>query len=596
MRTRSWLGLWMWLAAVALAGGATVQIQTVHFTGRTNNRPILITPVTAPAIGAGGTHFVVGPSLTVQPTNGVVTTNLVTGYYRLAFDGLAGSLTIWVPDEAGTYNAAALVTDSVAVGSTNTLGVSQLVAGSGVSLSPTNGRGVVTVSIAADAQIAGMLSASNLVIRGPTLSNKVFGLVNNGESLWVTGEGGYWMLSVGYRDGDITRVNGTLTADQIILGEGQQDSIMDGGARISGVAMTNNWVYADGAKIGATGTNVIADGGSSINGVRMTNGWLWATNIIVTNLIATNIVRAHGGAGSYAEIGTSGHPFVNGSSSLYLMAGRTSYYMLGQNFLRGRSACRFEWSTNAAHQTPDLFLYRAGAGTLGVSNSVMVWSNVVIKASGDGVIDRTPVSGAAQFFSATNSESGNMAEMYVQDEAGNETLISPHATDAPPELYDRAAGEVTDYIVREANPFVGTLHWVNIRRMARLTELNTMAILYLAGQTNAANSNALARLKSMPAGKRQVIASESYAQYNARTGAKLEVLDWQAVQDKNQAEYDAERARLAAERESALATNAVLTAEGRTNELMVVPDVPPTRDVRKLAPTWLQSRETIEKR
>jgi len=274
------------------------------------------------------------------------------------------------------------------------------------------------------------------------------------------------------------------------------------------------------------------------------------------------------------------------------MVGTTRYYLLAQNFLRGRSSCRFEWSTNDVGQTPDLSIYRAGAGTLGVSNSVMVWSNVAIKASGDGVLDRTPVSGAAQFFAATNSGSGNMAEMYVQDEAGNETLISPHATDAPLELYDRAAGEVTDYIVRESNPFVGTLHWVNIRRMARLTELNTMAILYLAGQTNAANSNALARLKSMPASKRQVIASESYAQYNARTGAKLEVLDWQAVQDKNQAAYDAERARLAAERESALATNAVLTAEGRTNELMAVPDVPPTRDVRKLAPTWLRAKVT----
>jgi len=240
---------------------------------------------------------------------------------------------------------------------------------------------------------------------------------------------------------------------------------------------------------------VIADGGSSINGVGMTNGWLWATYVIVTNLIATNFVRAHGGAGSYAEIGSAGNPYVYGSSSLYLRAGPTVCYLLGQNFLRGRSACRFEWSTNEAHQNPDLSIYRAGAGTLGVSNSVMVWSNVVIKASGDGVIDRTPVSGAAQFFAATNSGSGNMAEMYVQDEAGNETLISPHATDAPLELYDRTAGEVPDYIVREANPFVGTLHWVNIRRMARLTELNTMAILYLAGQTNAANSNALAKLQ-----------------------------------------------------------------------------------------------------
>jgi hypothetical protein len=419
-------------------------------------------------------------------------------------------------------------------------------------------------TLAADATVTGQLSVSNLMIAGPTASNQVFWLNNDGEALNIFGETGTTMLRVPYNEGWTIEARGNFAADSLA--------------------------------VGATGTNVVSDAGTRLNGVGMTNGWLWASNVITTNLIATNFVRAHGGVGSYAEIGVSGYPCLNGSSALYLMVAGTPYYLLGQNFLRGRSSCRFEWSTNTASQTTDLSLYRAGAGTLGVSNSVMVWSNVVIKASGDGVINRTPVSGAAQFFAATNSGSGNKAEMYVQDEAGNETLISPHATDAPPELYDRAAGEVTDYIVREANPFVGMVHWVNVRRMARLTELNTMALLYLAGATNAANSNALARLKSMPASKRQVIASESYAQYNARTGAKLEVLDWNAVQDKNQAAYDAERAMLMEQREAALATNAVRTAEGRTNELMVVPDVPPTRDVRKLAPTWLQSRETIEKR
>ncbi len=445
-------------------------------------------------------------------------------------------------------------------------------------------------------EAAGNLSVSNLMIAGPTASNQVFWLNNDGEALNIFGETGTTMLRVPYNEGWTIEARGNFAADSLAVGATGTNVIGDSGSRVSGVAMTNNWVYADGAKIGATGTNVIADGGSSINGVRMTNGWLWATDIITTNLIATNFVRAYGGTGDYVELSAGGYPLLYGSSALYLSTAGTTSYLLGQYFLRGRSSCRFEWSTNDAHQTPDLSIYRAGEGTLGVSNSVMVWSNVAIKASGDGVIDRTPVSGAAQFFAATNSGSGKMAEMYVQDEAGNETLISPHATDAPPELYDRAAGEVTDYIVREANPFVGTLHWVNIRRMARLTELNTMALLYLAGATNAANSNALARLKSMPASKRQVIASESYAQYNARTGAKLEVLDWNAVQDKNQAAYDAERARLAAERESALATNAVLTAEGRTNELMVVPDVPEAKNVRLPAPTWLQSRETIEKR
>jgi len=243
MRTRSWLGLWMWLAAVALAGGATVQIQTVHFTGRTNNRPILITPVTAPAIGAGGTNFVVGPSLTVQPTNGVVTTNLVTGYYRLAFDGLAGSLTIWVPDEAGTYNAAALVTNSVAVGSTNTPWVSQLVAGSGVSLSPTNGRGVVTVS----ASGGGSASWTNNV-----LTSRV---------LWVDGVSGDDATAA--RE-DPTRPWATVLAAATNAIEGDTVVVM-AGAYLANSIGTNlvNWLLEGGAEIASeypvfTFTNAIA--------------------------------------------------------------------------------------------------------------------------------------------------------------------------------------------------------------------------------------------------------------------------------------------------------------------------------------------------
>jgi len=233
MRTRSWLGLWMWLAAVALAGGATVQIQTVHFTGRTNNRPILITPVTAPAIGAGGTNFVVGPSLTVQPTNGVVTTNLVTGYYRLAFDGLAGSLTIWVPDEAGTYNAAALVTNSVAVANTNAPWVSQLVAGSGVSLSPTNGRGSVTVSA-----VGGEATATNVVWTNNMLSSRV---------LWVDGARGNDATA---QRQDPTRPWATVLAAATNAVEGDVIVVMSG-SYIAGSLGTNlvNWVLEGGAEL-----------------------------------------------------------------------------------------------------------------------------------------------------------------------------------------------------------------------------------------------------------------------------------------------------------------------------------------------------------
>lgn len=227
-------------------------------------------------------------------------------------------------------------------------------------------------------------------------------------------------------------------------------------------------------------------------------------------------------------------------------------------------------------------------GTLTVTNSILARSNVVIYATGAGETNRTAFTGAAQFFAATNSASANLAEMFVQSEDGTETIISPHATDAPDYLYDKS-GDMKEMVWRELNPYKtnGVVSFINARRMAKITELNTRALLYLAGRTTAPNSNALVKLQDMTNQERQILVNETYAEYNARTGANLQPRRWEDVEAARQSAYDAERAFALTEFDRLSATNALLTASGDTN-LLALPEIPPVRDIRRNKPNWLK--------
>jgi hypothetical protein len=225
---------------------------------------------------------------------------------------------------------------------------------------------------------------------------------------------------------------------------------------------------------------------------------------------------------------------------------------------------------------------------LTVTNGVRTLSNIVVYASGAGETNRDTITGAAQIFAATNSASANLAELYVQSEDGTETIISPHALDAPDYLYDKS-GEMKEMVWREVNPYKsdGVVSFLNARRLAKITELNTKAILFLAGQTSQNHSNALEKLKALTNQERQILVNESFAEYNQRTGSNRQPRNWEQVEAARQAAYDAERAFALAEYDRLSATNAILTASGDTN-LVELPVVPPVKDVRRSKPAWLK--------
>jgi hypothetical protein len=118
---------------------------------------------------------------------------------------------------------------------------------------------------------------------------------------------------------------------------------------------------------------------------------------------------------------------------------------------------------------------------------------------------------------------GGQKTMNVMDSAGNVTMISPHAADAPEWLYDWDVDRMSPKIVRELNHYAGIVRYTNYTRQARLLErlLNRWP----------APTDALSR---------KVIHEETFEEYNARTGHVLEKIDWDTDQLRMRTERDAE--------------------------------------------------------
>jgi len=103
----------------------------------------------------------------------------------------------------------------------------------------------------------------------------------------------------------------------------------------------------------------------------------------------------------------------------------------------------------------------------------------------------TPASNSARIYSR---DVGGTAEMFVKDEAGNETQISPHNTTAPESLVDSPFDEIG----YTANYYLGIITYTNKQRQ-------------IAGRSDA-----------------QFF--ETFEEHNERTGANLTILDWDTVQ------------------------------------------------------------------
>ena len=199
--------------------------------------------------------------------------------------------------------------------------------------------------------------------------------------------------------------------------------------------------------------------------------------------------------------------------------------------------------------------------------------------------------GNPYIYSRTNA---SVAELFAVGGDGVETQISPHADDAPPALYDKATGDMKEIIWRESNPYItnGLVSFINMRRMARTMELQTRVLLLLCGTTNASTTAAAARLKTMTVAEKQVLMTEDYPTYNARTGNNLQPLDWDVIQTGVQATYDMQRANVDLQRTYLGQTNVVIQAQINAGDinltLVPLPDALPIKNVRQPKPSWMQ--------
>lgn len=124
------------------------------------------------------------------------------------------------------------------------------------------------------------------------------------------------------------------------------------------------------------------------------------------------------------------------------------------------------------------------------------------------VVGNPPATSPVDIIQLYAEKDSNFAELRVRDESGHVTLLSPHAKDAPASLYDRPPG--VEEMHRSANHYLGTIIFTNVDRR------NTLMQKQLNGE-------------ELPE-DRTFTVTETFAEYNARTGADLQVEDWDANQ------------------------------------------------------------------
>ena len=172
--------------------------------------------------------------------------------------------------------------------------------------------------------------------------------------------------------------------------------------------------------------------------------------------------------------------------------------------------------TNAASDLEKMRITSAGNVGIGTTSFGTNAAGVI------GIANATaPTSSPADMVQLYAEDVTASSELRVRDEAGNVTTLSPHAKDAPDSLYDNGKG--VDEMHRVANHYLGVITFTNVDRR------NDLMQKQLNGE-------------ELPE-DRTFKVTETFAEYNARTGADLQVEDWDANQ---QAMFDAQEEKVAA--------------------------------------------------
>lgn len=117
-----------------------------QMTGTTNDTTITIRPINNPVDFRSQIYWLPPTGIQLRTTNGAATTNLIPNDYTVTIAGVPGSWRISVADTNIILNAADIGNLTTYIFTNRFPGVLQLLAGSNITLSPADGKGVVTVS------------------------------------------------------------------------------------------------------------------------------------------------------------------------------------------------------------------------------------------------------------------------------------------------------------------------------------------------------------------------------------------------------------------------------------------------------------------
>jgi len=115
-------------------------------TGTTNDTTITVRPVNNPVNFNNQVYWLPPAGIQLKTVNGSTTTNLIPNDYTVTIAGVPGSWRISVSDTNVALNAALIGNLTTYTFNAAPPFVQQLLAGPNITLSPTNGKGVVTVS------------------------------------------------------------------------------------------------------------------------------------------------------------------------------------------------------------------------------------------------------------------------------------------------------------------------------------------------------------------------------------------------------------------------------------------------------------------
>ena len=266
-------------------------------------------------------------------------------------------------------------------------------------------------------------------------------------------------------------------------------------------------------------------GASSTYGLGFSSGSL---NIIANSQeVAAGLYSNLDAAGNVGFLAAT-HMLLSGSSSAPSGTGPSGGAVI-QWIAPGVTGFKYSTAVQAVR------VYNSGTTYLNLTNGMVVFPQIT-----------TPANPAANYAQIYAKDVAGTAEVFVMDEAGNETQISPHARASSPAPASVDAGLRTPIVIHHRNVYTGEEEWLHLSAMAR---------------------------------KLEQITGEKFVW--SRAVPRGEQRDWEADQEAQQQLYDRERA-------AELAT--LIKWQGNPESSRgVAPTVRPARQVKKPRPDFLKT-------